>query len=191
MRAVISSVFPPTTTAATMSLETGLSPIEHAWLGWSLYFGELDANVSIFPNTLSGSDGKPAAEYNVARRYIPQKSIFDKITEATNGEVKAVSVSPFSSYQIKSSKEICDTVISLCKEDGRKYIYTYWNQPDYDMHDYGTTPERITAAVKQFNDEVEEMCSSLSDTLVIVTADHGLVDTEWRIIKDHPDIDEC
>jgi hypothetical protein len=35
------------------------------------------------------------------------------------------------------------------------------------------------------------MCKSLSDTLVIVTADHGLIDTDWRLLSDYPDITAC
>ncbi|ULQ60772.1 alkaline phosphatase family protein [Brucepastera parasyntrophica] len=35
----ITSVFPPTTVAATMSYYSGLSPNEHGWLGWSLFSG--------------------------------------------------------------------------------------------------------------------------------------------------------
>lgn len=36
------SVFPPTTTSATTSLESGLTPLEHGWLGWSLFFSEVE-----------------------------------------------------------------------------------------------------------------------------------------------------
>lgn len=188
---VISSVFPPTTTAATTSIETGLSPIEHGWLGWSLYFNELGSNVNIFPNTISGSDGVIAAEYNVAKKYIPAKEIFEKIQEATKGEVRAIRVSAFSPYKSQSSREICDTVKALCTEDGRKYIYTYWHQPDYDIHDFGTSHEKITTVIKQINDEVEDMCRDISDTLVIVTADHGLVDTTWLFIPNYPQVETC
>lgn len=190
-RKTISSVFPPTTTAATITMESGLSPIEHAWLGWSLYFSEFDTNISIFPNTISGSDGESVADYHVARRYIPYKTVYEKIEEATDGEVKAYCVSPFSEYQIKSSQEICDTVVSLCNQDGKKYIYTYWHQPDYDMHDLGTSHENITEHLKLFNYQVEKMCSSLNDTLVIVTADHGLIDTEWLFLSDFPELTAC
>jgi alkaline phosphatase len=59
------------------------------------------------------------------------------------------------------------------------------------MHDLGTTHEKITEDIKQINDEVEAMCDELADTLVIVTADHGLVDTEWRFITDYPEIEIC
>ncbi len=46
----IYSVFPPTTTAATTTLESGLAPSEHSWLGWSLHFSEVKDNVNIFIN---------------------------------------------------------------------------------------------------------------------------------------------
>ena len=49
----ISSVFPPTTTAATTTVESGLSPLEHSWLGWNLYFNELGETVTVFRNTLA------------------------------------------------------------------------------------------------------------------------------------------
>lgn len=34
----ISSVVPSTTTASTTSMLTGLTPVEHGWLAWDLYF---------------------------------------------------------------------------------------------------------------------------------------------------------
>lgn len=187
----ISSVFPPTTTAATMTMETGLSPIEHGWLGWSLYFSEINQTVSIFPNTISGSNGAEAADYNVARRYISFDNVYEKIEKATAGDVKAFCVSPFSSFHSQSSQEICDTVVSLCSESGRKYIYTYWHQPDYDMHDLGTNHRKITENIELFDSQVEKMCSALTDTLVIVTADHGLIDTDWRFLPDFPEMEAC
>ena len=34
----VSSTFPPTTTAATTSINSGLTPYESGWLGWISYF---------------------------------------------------------------------------------------------------------------------------------------------------------
>lgn len=190
-QSTISSVFPPTTTAATITMATGLSPIEHGWLGWSLYFDELGANVSIFPNTLSGTGAESAADYHVAQRYIPCKNVYEKISEATDNNVGTYCVSPFSSFKSKSVQDICNTVEKLCTYDEPKYIYTYWHQPDFDMHDNGTTHGKITAGILEINNEVEALCGRLKETLVIVTADHGLVDTTWLFIPDYPDIAEC
>lgn len=186
-----SSVFPPTTTAATVSIETGLSPAEHGWLGWSLYFSQIDATVSIFPNTLSGSKGVQAAQYHVARKYLPYKDIFTKIKESTDNKVRAICVSPYSAYESKSVNEICMTVNDLCSQPERKYIYTYWPQPDYDMHDKGTKHLRIRKCIEKINEEVEFLCSNVEDTLFIITADHGLVDTNWLFISDYPDLADC
>jgi len=187
----ISSVFPPTTTAATTTIETGLSPIEHGWLGWNLFFDEIGSNVSIFPNIIPNTDGKPAADYHVARKYIPCTNIYSKITAATYGRVRAVSVSPFSGYKSESVADICDTVKALCSEPGNKYIYTYWPQPDADMHSLGTKDIKITEDILEINFAVEKLCKVLSDTLVIVTADHGHINTDWKFLPDYPDVEEC
>ncbi len=45
------SVFPPTTTAATTSLETGLNPFEHVWLGLTIYINELNNIYTLFLNS--------------------------------------------------------------------------------------------------------------------------------------------
>ncbi len=189
LKSSLSSVFPPTTTAATTTIETGLSPIEHGWLGWSLYFDEIDANVNLFPNTISGSGGIQAADYHVARKYIPYKDVFTKIRETGNAE--AYYVSPFSSYNCKTLDAVFNTVQTLSKSDKRKYIYSYWHQPDFNMHELGTESEIVKKDILDINDRVERLSKSLKDTLLIVTADHGLIDTTWKSLTDYPSITDC
>ena len=45
------SVFPPPTTVVTTSLETGLNPIEHVWLGLIIYINELNNIYTLFLNS--------------------------------------------------------------------------------------------------------------------------------------------
>ena len=52
IKAEISSVFPTTTTAATISILSGKTPAEHGWIGWSCYFKELFVLGSCFTSTL-------------------------------------------------------------------------------------------------------------------------------------------
>lgn len=186
----LSSVFPPTTTAATTTVKSGLSPLEHGWLGWTLHFDELNKNVSLFPNTLFRSDEK-AADFHVAEKFLPYESVFDKIRRATNGEVEAYEVSKFSEFAVSSVDEICAHVQNLCAQDGRKYIYTYWKEPDYSMHEYGTEHGIVHENVREINAKVEQMCQVLKDTLVIVTADHGLIDTKWEFLPEYDDVMQC
>ena len=190
-RETLSAVFPSTTTAATVSIESGLSPLEHAWLGWTLYFKELDANVDIFPNTAAG---KPAADYHVARRYLPYEDVFSRITNASGGKVEAHCFSQFTSYPAdvcRSTEEICAAIRNSCAAPGEKYLYSYWQYPDYTMHEFGTSHEEVLVQLRQIDAAVRSLCETLTDTLVLVTADHGLVDVQWEYLSDYPDLTDC
>lgn len=187
---VISSVFPPTTTSATTTMLSGLSPIEHGWLGWTLKFDEIGKNVCVFPNTEFLKD-EQAEEYNVAKKFIPFISVFERISASTSGRVKAECVSAFTEYKADSAEKICKIVKKLCAEDGEKYIYTYFNQPDHNIHDFGVDSRKVGKQVKKINRLVEKMSKRLHDTLLFVIADHGLVDIEWKYLTDYPEICDC
>ena len=180
-----SSVFPPTTTAATSSLESGLTPLEHGWLGWSLYFSEIDKIVNAFINTEKDTDIQ-AADYHVANRFIPYKRIYQKIKDS--GVAKAYSVSKFGSNKIDTFDELTNEIARLCATSEKKYIYGYWENPDSLMHEFGCYSRLVTERIKELENKVEEMCTSLSDTLVIVTADHGHCDLKHYVLSDYPKI---
>lgn len=182
----ISSVFPPTTTAALTSIETGLTPYEHGWLGWSLYFKEIDRIVELFPNTVKDGGGAQAADYHVARKWIPHGSIEDDIERAGYGRMDTVS--PFEGRRVSTLNALLDTVRQICGEQGRHYVYAYWNQPDAIMHDAGCRSKRTKEAIVRINQSVKALCGALHDTLIIVTADHGHIDTCYRFVSDHPNL---
>ncbi|HHU72378.1 MAG TPA: hypothetical protein GXZ21_10155 [Clostridiales bacterium] len=178
-----SSVFPPTTTSSTTSMESGLTPMEHGWLGWSLYFSDIDKIVDAFINMEKDTE-VPAADYHVAGRYIPYKSIYDKIKEA--GQAGAYSVSHFGSNIIESFDELTDEIVRLCQTSERKYIYGYWEYPDSLMHTEGCYSPSVTNCIKEIQAKVEAMCDQLNDTLLIVTADHGHGDLTHYVLRDYP-----
>ncbi len=182
----ISSVFPSTTVAATTAIESGYSPVETAWLGWDLYFDEIGENVAVFRNALQ-KNGKPAANYNVAWKYIPYKRIFERIEEI-NGKGTAIYVSPFSKHHIKSVPHICKTVKRLSRKRKKKYIYTYWHQPDGAMHGHGVTSQEAHEQILHINREVEKLCGKLENSLIIITADHGLCDSVNEYLEDYPNL---
>lgn len=182
----ISSVFPSTTVAATTSIMSGYSPAECGWLGWDLYFEEIGENVSVFRNTLQ-RNGEPAAKFNVATRYIPYKDIFKRIEEV-NGRRSAYCVSPFSKYHSKSVEDICKTVKRLSRKRKKKYIYTYWYQPDKAMHGHGVTSKEAHEQILYINREIEKLCGKLKNSLVIITADHGLCDSKTKYLEDYPQL---
>lgn len=189
-RDIISSVFPPTTTAATTTMVSGLSPIEHGWLGWALRFKDINKNVCLFPNT-EAMTNLPAAEYNVAEKYLGYQSVFERIRQATDGKVRAEFISAFSDNKAETLEEIIEKTKELCDAPGRKYIYTYYKQPDFDMHAFGTEHEKVEGHIRAINAEVKRLSESVEDTLIIVTADHGLIDVDWDFLPEYPDIWDC
>lgn len=184
----ISSVFPSTTTAATVSITSGLTPAEHGWLGWSLYFKEINHVVNIFPNTIKDSDNVQAADYHVASKYMPFKDSKDLINEVGVG--LAYAVLPFGDSPFTTHYDLYERVKTLCGIVGKKYIYAYWYQPDEIMHKTGCYSESAKTTIEDINIQVEKLCSELEDTLVIVTADHGHINVTYKFVCDYPVIVE-
>ena len=206
------SVYPPTTVAATTSVLSGLYPNEHGWLGWDVYYPQIGKNVTVFTNTeqvrekegavptAEGPDGKPkwakdsleeilpAAEYNVGFRYTPYRNILEKIRDAGGNAFAAM---PFMPPWPQSMEAILERIETLCGEPGRKFIYAYWNEPDLTMHRTGTESAETHAMVTGLEKMVQKTVSGLSDTLFLVTADHGHVDSRNCCLADYPEIRDC
>ena len=187
--AALSSVNPCTTVSAITTFETGLTPIEHGWLGWSQYFEEIGKCVDLFTGHQSGT-GRPAAERNVVSAAIGYRDLFDQIREAAP-DVECCRVSPFGAYYSDTCEAICAHIDTLCKKDGRRYIDAYHFQPDQDMHQTGCYSERVKADVVLFDKQIEQLAAGLTGTLLIVTADHGLTDITMPGIDAYPDIAAC
>ena len=183
----LSSVFPPTTVAATTSVLSGLMPCAHAWLGWDCYYPQVDKNVTVFTNKEQGTNA-PAADYNIPQRYTGYESVTERLTKAG---CKAHLVTPFQEPHPDSFKLICRQIARLCRQDGEKYIYAYWNEPDYIMHMTGCFSKESKRALGNLQKQVQKLCKKLKDTLVIVTADHGHIDSKGVCITDYPTITEC
>ena len=95
-------------------------------------------------------------------------------------------VSVFSKYHSKSVNDICKTVCRLSRRWKQKYIYTYWWQPDNLMHIYGVNSEEVKQEIKMINNEIENLCKKLKNSLVIITADHGQTDCVNEYLEDYP-----
>ena len=185
----LSSVYPCTTTSALTTLETGLTPIEHGWLGWSSYFKEVDECVDLFTGEISGTERTPSIQ-NITWEVIGYKNLFKQINDI-DPSVENCRVSPFGEYKTDTNEEICGHIQALCKKDGRRYIYAYHYQPDGDMHRTGCNSERVKADIVLFDKQIEQLAGNLNDTLLIIIADHGLTDVKFSMIEDFPEIREC
>ena len=76
----ISSVFPPTTAAATIAYHSGLPPIVSGWLGWMMYFPQYDKIIELFRNT-EYYNGHLLNQPGPAETLIKYKSIYQQVIE--------------------------------------------------------------------------------------------------------------
>lgn len=184
---IYKSVFLSTTVAATTSAMSGLQPCEHSWLGWDCYYPQVDKNVTVFLNTVQGTD-EPAADYNVARTVTPYENVVTTINKAGG---KAYGCAPFLKPYPNSIEEICAQIKDLCEEPDRKYIYAYWNQPDGFLHSNGCNSNVVKETLENIETNVNKIADELEDTLIIVTADHGHIDTDYVVLQNYPKICDC
>lgn len=208
----LDSIYPPTTVAATTSILSGSYPNEHGWLGWDIYYPQINKNVTVFTNTeqrnekenavpsAADPDGKkiweedsleeasPAAEYNVGFRYTPYKNIIEIINESGGSAYAAM---PFMPPYPQSADAVLNRVEKLCNEPGRKFIYAYWSEPDTTMHKTGTGSPETHRILTELEKLVEKTVSGLSDTLFLITADHGHIDSKNFCLLDYSEIMRC
>ena len=194
-QAVISAVYPSTTTAATTSIWTGKSPLEHGWLGWSLYFKECAAQI----DTFTGNEGHTGLHFptgSPARMLMPLPMALCGPLEAEVHMISAFDnyTGPgFIQHAVKSVSDMLSLARALLTGKGNKVVCIYYNQPDHGMHALGVNAPETIAEFQNINCEVEAFVSGLGrDTLLIATADHGLVDsTDPVILNEIPSISEC
>lgn len=181
----MSAAYPSTTTCATSSIECCQTPREHGWLGWTEYFKEVDKLVDIFINR--DQNGEPAAPYDVAETINPRHMVFDRFDAVG---AKGHCISRFGTDPINDLTEMRSTLLRLCADDVPRYCYCYWGDPDHTMHEEGVYDESVFRTVKEVNDYVESLSRELpDDVLLMVTADHGLIDSRWVYVADHPELE--
>ncbi len=206
-RRAATSVFPATTSAAVTTFHTGLAPRAHGVTGWFMHVRELGAVTAWLPfkprcggpvwtdqvpaaaellEQPALADGWPAEAHQV----MPHAIINTPYTRATAGRAVA--------HGYKRLEELVERVATLARHDGseRRYIYAYW--PDFDAlcHERGVGSPEAAALFEQADAAFARLLERVAGTgaAVVVTADHGFVDTApSRMIhlRDHPDLADC
>ena len=82
----------------------------------------------------------------------------------------------------------------ICRNNENNFILAYNDNPDGILHKYGCNSNEAKEFVKNAEEKIEQMCKQLegSDTLIIVSADHGHKDIEnVYSILDLKEIEDC
>ena len=179
----ITSVFPPTTVAATTAVISGRYPVETGWLGWRQYFKNHNVVVDMFTNCDSVTFEKIPGP-SLANTYCPYTPIWDLI------KAKGITASPLYPYPIdqngpKDINEYFQKANLLMKESGPHFYYMYFSEPDSSMHEFGTKDIRVHRLCKDLNNRIHELAKNNKDNLIIVLSDHSMTDTEYFYLYEH------
>jgi hypothetical protein len=193
----ITTVFPSTTAATLTTINTGLTPQEHALLEWHVYFKEIDMIINTLPFTPLGEKGQdrlfemgvnPAILYNGNTIYqtLKDESVrsytFIKASYAHSCYSKLVhkgsTITPFITY----SDMFTRLRKTLREEKGPAYFYAYLDTLDAIGHLYGPHKMEYSAELSLLSYSIKtELLEKIDrkeakQTLLLVTSDHGQVD---------------
>lgn len=206
LRGKITSVFPPTTASAITTFVTGTAPQQHAFTGWFMLLKELGVVAKILPFSprIGGSD---FTHYEIKVEEILDVKSFSEKLGASSYIVqhKKITNSSFSKANSKKSKRFAYTTFNgflkqtkkiINSHNQRKYIYAYWSEFDSISHEYGTNSKKAEKHFWEIDKKITAFVKSIksTNTTLIITADHGFVDTpRERIIQleNHPKLREC
>ena len=178
---VITSVFPTTTTAALTTYYSGRPPIETGWIAMSQYFKEYGRAVEMMRKIDSYTGEKLNTSRMDVYDLVKYKTIYEQIEEASP-DVKAYEVNPvFCDARSKRNMKadtvdlMCDAIKAICNNNERNFILGYSEKPDTLLHKYGCKSDEVKEFIQNSEKSIEKMCEELkgTDTLVIVSADHG------------------
>lgn len=168
----LNSVFPPTTVSATTAFLDGRAPIESGWLGWHQYFGEDDPSIDLFSNKEHYSE-KYFEGYNVKDK-IPTKTFVSDLRRT-----KGYTIMDVGENKPETFSAAIDQLLEIFAKPESNFTYLYWTKPDSVMHEYGVTSSMTKLSLVDIETQITRLSKEIGeDTLVFVTADHGLVDVE-------------
>ena len=184
----ITSVYPPTTVAATTALLSGKYPGETGYLGWSLPINNFSRNVDVFTNCDSQS-GEKVSSSNVISKLCPYTNIIDLINKHNKKEVaKSVFRYPVDK---KGPKSFLSFLRRIKKETKtHSFVYGYFNNPDHTIHEHGVKSKETKKVIKQYIKKIVSFAKRNKDVLILTIADHGLIDINPISISDYPDLKE-
>lgn len=175
------TVFPSTTAAALTSLATGELPGEHGILAHVAH----DSTIGTTKNLLSGWDNQQEAltwkvRADLSEQQVGQVEVFNvSASEYRDTGFTALSMSRANFVAADSMQDRFITAVELLKDRrNRGVIYLYVQELDQAGHRHGWESPQWSELLEDLDRQVGQLANALpSDCGVVVTADHGQIDS--------------
>ena len=183
----ITTVFPATTAAAITTFSTGAAPAEHGILGWHLHLHDLGMVSTILPATTRTGAPMAGDEFDL-RKYLdlplPLQSVKcrkDLISwkHIPEGRFSRAGVRWNRAYACQTLAGLSKQIVSFARSSGRALAYAYWPGYDSFCHEVGCRHPKTVRHLAEIDRMLAGLVRKLrgTGTALIVTADHGLVDS--------------
>jgi predicted AlkP superfamily pyrophosphatase or phosphodiesterase len=173
----ISSVFPPTTVAATTAVLTGQTPFETGHIGWVQYFPKEDTNLIVFHNKDFYTN--TSFKENLQEKYLHLDRIYTQLQNANPTLLTKEFFPSFRKGGSESFEEEVERVLLSTHNTDKSFNYVYWVEPDLTEHIKGVYSKEVGTLLKQLDKTFSNLIHNIPNkTTVILVADHGLVDIE-------------
>jgi hypothetical protein len=184
----ITTIAPSTTSAALTSITTGLPPGEHGIVGYRMWIEHEVLNVLRWSTPRGDSrEVHPAAELQPHEPFAGHRPpVVTRMEFARTGFTQAhLAGTRFYGYRVTSTML---THVRDLVRGGEPFVYAYYEGVDKVAHEYGLG-RFYDAELASADRLVAELLSLLpSDCALVVTADHGQVETGSNIIDPHPEV---
>ena len=201
LRSRITSVFPSTTTAAVATFLTAVAPQQHGLTGWFTFFRELGSVIAVLPFR-DRHGGIELAEAGIdAEGLFGSQPVFGRIPRRCNivtprhlidSTFNAVHSRGATHLGYATLPQFFDAVGGCLAGDGeRSFTYAYWPEFDRLAHEYGVASRQVSMHLEELDAAFDYFIDSIRgrDYFIIVTADHGFIDTSPDSVVDlqsHP-----
>lgn len=200
--ATLSSVFPTTTAAGITCFLTGQPPACHGLTGWYVYLDTLDTVMAVLPGRPRG-EGPSYTDLEVTPRDLLRlEPLFERVPVPSHCISPAnIADSPFNRSVTGAARGyVFDDLPGFFHEtrcavlDGPGFTYAYWPELDSLGHRHGAQSAELYAHLAELDAGFGQLLGEIagSDTLVLLTADHGMIDAPKRLdLNAHPEVIEC
>lgn len=184
----IQSTFPPTTVAATTGFLTGKYPIETGWMSWTQYIRTVGCNVDVFKNRRSQTGETILESKSVLEDICPTNDIAELINAKKDKKTAFLMEDVYGKYHGPKNLILARWKLSrFIKNKEDLFMYYYYEKLDSNIHSFGVHTKPVKRKMKAINRFVKKISKKHKDTLFLVIADHGQVDTKWIELSNYPD----
>jgi len=173
------AAFPSTTATSLSSLGTGVVPGEHGMLGYDVLDPDQDKVVNLLGNWDAGVD---------PLRWQPSPTVFEQLPAtipSVTVSLPKFEKSAMTRAALRGSEFLAATSpqarIQLAAQtlaaQPKMLMYLYWSELDKAGHAYGTDSPQWEHQLEELDAGMKRLAASVpADTLILLTADHGMID---------------